>query len=324
MRLKILYHANCFDGCASAAYVGRFLSEHLPDGPSRIDHQPVQHQQGNPFPPGAFDGDVNACVDFRYSTSPALHWWFDHHQSAFQRPEDRAHFEADRTGRRFWDPKAPSCTGFIARVARERFAFEARDLEELVRWADVIDAARFPSAAMAVRLEEPALRIMTLLEATRDPSIPDRVIEGMRARPLAELAEEPWVKKPLAPILESHLRSVEAVRRLARVEGGVVIVDLSESGIEAANKFIAYDLFPEVRYVVVISREAKRSKVSVGFNPWTTAPRTHDISRICERYGGGGHPVVGAVTLPPDRVADARRIGAEIAGILRSPGEAAA
>jgi len=324
MRLKILYHANCFDGCASAAYLGRFLPAHLAEKPSRIDQQPVQHQQGDPFPSGAFDGDVNACVDFRYSTSPELHWWFDHHQSAFQRPEDRTHFEADRTGRRFWDPKAPSCTGFIARIARERFGFEASDLEELVRWADVIDAARFPSAAMAVRLEEPALRIMTLLEATRDPSIPDRIIEAMRSRPLAEVADEPWVKGPLAPILESHLRSVETVRRLARVEGGVVVIDLSESGIEAANKFIAYDLFPEVLYVVVVSRDAKRSKVSVGFNPWTSAARTHDISRLCERYGGGGHPVVGAVTLDPNRLADARRIAAEIAGILRQPGEAAA
>ncbi len=325
MRLKILYHANCFDGCASAAYLGRFLSAHLPEKPSRIDHQPVQHQQGDPFPPGAFDADVNACVDFRYSASPALHWWFDHHQSAFQRPEDRAHFQGDRTGRRFWDPTAPSCTGFIARVARERFGFQVSDLEELVRWADVIDAARFPSAAMAVRLEEPALRIMTLLEATRDPTIPGRIIEAMRGRPLADLAEEPWVKRPLEPILDSHRRSVETVRRLARVEGGVAVIDLSESGIEAANKFIAYDLFPEVLYVVVISRDARRSKVSVGFNPWTdSAARTHDISRICERYGGGGHPVVGAVTLGPDRLADARRIADEIARILRTPGEAAA
>jgi nanoRNase/pAp phosphatase (c-di-AMP/oligoRNAs hydrolase) len=49
-------------------------------------------------------------------------------------------------------------------------------------------------------------------------------------------------------------------------------------------------------------------------------PRTHDISAICQRYGGGGHPAVGAVSLPAGRAEEARRIGAEIAGTLRTEG----
>ncbi len=99
---------------------------------------------------------------------------------------------------------------------------------------------------------------------------------------------------------------------------GVVEVDLTDTGVEGANKFIAYDLFPEARYTVVVSRDRKRCKVSVGSNPWSKVPRTHDISRICERYGGGGHPVVGAVSLGPDRLDDARRIARDIAAALRS------
>ncbi len=58
--------------------------------------------------------------------------------------------------------------------------------------------------------------------------------------------------------------------------------------------------------------------MSVGSNPWARPPRAHDISKLCERYGGGGHAVVGAVSLPPGRVADARRIAAEIAAALRT------
>jgi len=46
-------------------------------------------------------------------------------------------------------------------------------------------------------------------------------------------------------------------------------------------------------------------------------PRAHDIAKLCERYGGGGHPVVGAVTLPPGRLDEARRIAAEITAALR-------
>jgi hypothetical protein len=316
MRLKILYHANCFDGCASAAIFGRFMKER--EGPLlAVAHLPVQHQQGDPFPPDAFDADVNACLDFRFSPSPRLHWWFDHHASAFQAAGQRAAFERDASGQKFWDPAAPSCTGFIARTLAERFAWTAPDLAELVAWADVIDAARFPSAAVAVRLEAPALRLMTLLEATHDPTVPERLIEAMRHRPLGEVAEEPWVKEPLAPVLTRHQRAIGEVGRRARLRDGVVVVDLSEAGIEAANKFIVYDLFPEASYAVVVTADRKRAKVSVGANPWSGRPRQHDISRICERYGGGGHPVVGAISLAPDRVLDARRIAGEIAEELK-------
>jgi hypothetical protein len=318
MQLKVLYHGNCFDGCASAALFARFFVEREGGAAGGVRYAPMQHQQGNPFAPDAFDGEVNACVDFRFSASPRLHWWFDHHASAFPTAADRAAFERDATGRKFWDPAAPSCTGFVARTLAERFGWRADDLAYLVRWADVVDAARFPSPAVAVRLEEPALRIMTLLEATRDPALPTRVIEAMQRRPLAEIAAEPWVAGPLVPVLERHLAAVEIVRRAARLEDGVVVVDLADTGVESSNKFIAYDLFPEAAYAVVVSRDAKRTKVSVGSNPWARPPRAHDISKLCERYGGGGHPVVGAVSLPPDRLDDARRVAREIAAALRT------
>ena len=317
MRLKVLYHGNCFDGCASAALFSRFFAER--EGPRLEETRfvPLHHQPGDAFPKDAFDGDVNACVDFRFSPSPALHWWFDHHASAFQAPADRAAFERDTSGQKFWDPNAPSCTGFIARTLAARKGWRAEDLAELVRWADVIDAARFETPAVAVRLEEPALRIMTLLEATKDPTVPTRIIEAMQRHPLARIAAEPWVTAPLAPVLDRHRGAVDVVRRLAKVDGGVVTVDLSESGIESPNKFIAYDLFPKAAYTVVVTRDPKRAKVSVGSNPWARPARPHDISKLCEKYGGGGHAVVGAVSIAPDRIGDARRIAAEIAEALR-------
>ncbi len=317
MQLTVLYHGNCFDGCASAALLGRFLLQREGSRLTGVVHRPMAHQQGDPFPADAFDGGLNACVDFRFSARPGLHWWFDHHQSAFQSEADRAAFEADASGQKFWDPKAPSCTGFIHRTLRDRFGWEDPALAELVHWAEIIDAARFPSAAMAVRLEEPALRLMTLLEATRDPSVPERIIQAMRERPLAEIVAQPWAAEPLAPMLARHQEAIAAFRARARLDRGVVQVDLLDTPIEAANKFIAYDLFPDARYTVVVSKDPKRTKVSVGSNPWPVVPRTHDISKLCERYGGGGHPVVGAVTLPPGRLDDARRIAGEIAAALK-------
>jgi len=110
------------------------------------------------------------------------------------------------------------------------------------------------------------------------------------------------------------------VNKLARMKGGVVEFDLSETGLDGANKFIADELFPDARYTVVVSRDRKRSKVSVGSNPWSKIPRKHDIAKICEKYGGGGHPVVGGVSLDPEHILDARRVAREIAEMLRDGG----
>lgn len=325
MRLEVLYHGNCFDGCASAALLSRFLREREGEAgrSASVRFVALAHGPGSPFAADTFAGDVNACVDFRFSPSPRLHWWFDHHASAFPTLEDRAVFERDDSGQKFWDPKAPSCTGFIARTLSTRFAWRPEGFDDLVRWAEVIDAAAFESPAQAVQLAEPALQIMTLLEATRDPAVPTRIIEAMAdRRPLAEIAAAPWAAAPLAPILERHHRALEVVRSLARIDGGVVTFDLSETGIESANKFLSYFLFPAAAYTVVVTRDAKRSKVSVGSNPWSRPARPHDISRICERYGGGGHPVVGAVSLAPEQLGEARRIATEIAATLRGPPQA--
>ncbi|HKY04555.1 MAG TPA: phosphoesterase, partial [Blastocatellia bacterium] len=61
-----------------------------------------------------------------------------------------------------------------------------------------------------------------------------------------------------------------------------------------------------------------RSKVSVGFNPWSPKPRRHNLASICERYNGGGHAVVGAISYRPDEIERARETAEEIAAELRA------
>src|SRR3954469_7216909 len=145
MRLRLLYHGHCFDGVASAAVFTRFYLSRVRPGAS-VAYAPLLHTAGALFDEGMFDGDENAIVDFKYSPSPRLTWWFDHHQSAFLNPEDEAHFRADTSGRKFWDADSKSCTEFIARIARDDFGFEDSSLETLVRWAHVIDGAFYESA----------------------------------------------------------------------------------------------------------------------------------------------------------------------------------
>jgi hypothetical protein len=315
MKLRILFHDNCFDGAASAALFARFYRE-LREPDAEVTYLGVQHKQGDAFPPDAFAADVNACVDFRYSTSPRLGWWFDHHVSAFTSAEDRAHFEADRSGQKFYDPAARSCTKFQAQVLAERFGFDVRPYEELIRWADIIDGAQFSDARTAVALEAPALRLMTWIEHNKDPRLATRFIEELQAHAIAEIAARDYINAQLVPVLARHTQAIELIRNRARVSGGVVVFDLLDDDLEAHNKFIAYMLYPDCRYTVGLTRSPTRVKISVGSNPWSPVPRAHDIARICERHGGGGHPVVGAISLGAKDDERAREIAREIAAEL--------
>ena len=99
----------------------------------------------------------------------------------------------------------------------------------------------------------------------------------------------------------------------------MVSFDLTGDPVAAHNKFIAYMLFPRARYTVGLTRSAERVKISVGSNPWSRETRTHNIAAICERFGGGGHPVVGAVSLPPEQLERGREIAGLIVAELRGP-----
>ncbi len=103
------------------------------------------------------------------------------------------------------------------------------------------------------------------------------------------------------------------------MRGPVVYFDISTYGnMEGYSKFIPYYLHPEATYSIGVSLSPFRSKISVGSNPWAPRPRTHDLAKICERYGGGGHAVVAAISLAPESIDEARRIAEDIVQELQS------
>ena len=314
--LQIGYHDHCFDGVASAATFLRFYREKV-RAVSDVALKGLAHRAGQLFGPDVFAGDENAVVDFRFSADPRLTWWFDHHQSAFETASDEAAFKADRSGRKFWDPTAKSCTRFLARVVTEKFGWDATPLRELIDWAEIIDGALFPEPRMAVALTDPAMQLMLLIEATRDPSLCPRLIRELADRPLSAVLREPWVTEPLRPLLERHFEVVRLVTSRIDLSGGVATYDLADLGVDNVNKFIAYAADPATTYTVSVSRGPNRSKISLGSNPWRQSERRHNLAEIAERYGGGGHPAVAAISFPPEALEQARSAARDIAAELR-------
>ena len=317
MRVRVFYHDKCFDGTCSAALFSRFYRERIRSD-VEFEYSGLLHRAGALFDENKFNGDENAIVDFKYSSSPKITWWFDHHQSAFLSAADAEHFEQDVSNRKFYDPDFKSCTGFIAMIAEERFGFDPRPIAELIRWADIVDGAMYDDAKSAVEMKAPAMKLTMAIEASTDRDFVKRLIPLLAYRSLDSILEEPFVAAVLPPLLERHERSIDILRQRSEEKDGTIFFDITDLDLEGYNKFIPYYLFPDSIYNVGLSKSSFRVKVSVGSNPWSKREPTVNLAKVCERYGGGGHARVGAISFDVNQSAAAHKAALEIVEELRA------
>jgi hypothetical protein len=101
-------------------------------------------------------------------------------------------------------------------------------------------------------------------------------------------------------------------------EDGTMFFDITDHDLEGYNKFVPYYLHPESIYSVGLSKSSFRVKVSVGSNPWAPSEPTVNLAKVCERYGGGGHARVGAISFGVTDEEAARKAEREIVEDLRA------
>jgi len=316
LRVKVFYHDKCFDGASSAALFSRFYRERI-HADAEFTFAGLLHRAGALFEDVEFNGEENAIVDFKYSSSPQLTWWFDHHESAFLSPSDAAHFEQDQSNRKFYDPSFKSCTSFIAMIAQQRFGFDPAPVADLVHWTDIIDGALYPDAQTAVEMKAPAMKLTMVIESAPDQFVPN-LIPLLATKPLAEILEQPFVAPLLPPLLRRHELSIGILKQRTECKDGTIFFDISDQNLEGYNKFIPYHLHPESIYSVGLSKSSFRVKVSVGSNPWAPQEPEVNLAKICERYGGGGHARVGAISFNVNHHAAAIQASREIVTELRA------
>jgi hypothetical protein len=317
LKVRVFYHDKCFDGASSAALFSRFYRERIRND-VQFEFSGLLHRAGALFNEADFDGDENAIVDFKYSSSPRITWWFDHHESAFLTPDDAAHFEQDQSNRKFYDPDFKSCTSFIATIAEQRFGFNPAPVAELVHWTDIIDGAMYPDAQNAVEMAAPAMKLTMVIESAPDSHFVPRLVPLLAEKSLDDVLREPFVAALLPPLLERHRKSIDILRERTECKDGTIFFDVTDHALEGYNKFIPYYLHPECVYSVGLSKSSFRVKVSVGSNPWTNAQRMVNLAKICERYGGGGHARVGAISFDVTQYDAAIKAADEIVAELRA------
>jgi hypothetical protein len=316
-KVRLCFHDRCFDGTASAALFWRFYRE-CQDADAEFQFTGMTHKAKHPWEDGLFDGDENVIVDFKYSNSPKVTWWFDHHQSAFLNPADAEYFKRFPGKNMYYEPEYKSCTKLIATVTKARFGFDTKPLEDLIHWGDIIDGAQFPTPQSATELGEPATQLALVIEAAPEDGIPARIIPELAYRPLAEMVTLPIVAKHLGPLLERHRKSIDILRQRCEAKDGVIFFDVSDLDLEGYNKFIPYLLHPECIYSVSVSASPVRAKVSLGTNPWNQATADQNLASLAEKYGGGGHPRVSAISFDPNDLQHARQVARDLATALRA------
>ena len=174
------------------------------------------------------------------------------------------------------------------------------------------------SDRVPVEMKEPAMKLTMVIESNQDAGFIPKLIEMLAYQPLAEIISSPEIADRIPGLMERHRRSIEIMRGRTECKDGTVFFDVTDHELEGYNKFIPYYLNPSCIYSVGLSKSSFRTKVSVGSNPWAPVEPSVNLAKVCERYGGGGHARVGAISFPPGKVEEARRAANEIVAELRA------
>ncbi|TRW22243.1 exopolyphosphatase [Criibacterium bergeronii] len=120
---------------------------------------------------------------------------------------------------------------------------------------------------------------------------------------IKEVLELPDVKERTKLYFEQQDLFKEQLKRLARVDGKVIILDLrNEETIYAGNRFYIYAMYPEVEISIHLTKgfKGQNTPIMIGKSIINRAS-DFDIGELCLKYGGGGHKNAGTCQVDNDK-----------------------
>jgi nanoRNase/pAp phosphatase (c-di-AMP/oligoRNAs hydrolase) len=233
-----------------------------------------------------------------------VHLCFDHHVSETVRVSARVN--------RVIDPKAPSA----ARVVYNHFGGAKGFPEisgELLEAVDRADSAQYTEEdilapdgwTMLNFIVDPrtGFRRYDKFAISNDQLLID-LMTYCRHHPVKEILDLPDVQARVHLYLDHEEKAELQIRRCARIEGEVLVVDLrKEKEIFLANRFFMYALYPECAVSMVLFRDAAPNTTMVA-TAKSILKRTSraNIGLLMLEHGGGGHEGAGTCRIPDARV----------------------
>ena len=232
---------------------------------------------------------------------------FDHHESEVDR------LKATETGTKLIiDPKARSAARVLYDYygGKDKFRKISPELLDAVDKGDsadfTIDEILNPKGWVLLHyLMDPR----TGLGRFRDFRISNydlmmQLISYCMDHTIDEILELPDVKERVDLYFEQTEQFIAQLRRVAKIQGKVVVLDLREEEIiHAGNRFMIYALYPETQISIHVTWGFQKQNTAVMIGKSIVNKDSDaDIGAICLKYGGGGHKNAGTCQLDNDKV----------------------
>ena len=293
MKYDLFFH-NDFDGRASSAV---FLDYLRSRGDSVENYFAADHCI-RPKWDGLVKKSKNPVVIFDFYYHPKAEFFFDHHSTTFIRSDWEKKFK--RTKYLNLDFPYESCCHLVYDVLVNKFKYKpAKCIKDLVRWADIVDEAKYKSAKDTIELKESALQVDAYIDQRSGRGDPIKwLIEALSRKDLVGVAKDRRVVAVVKSYKAKIKKSLEFHRKNLQVYDKVCFIDLSGEGVERI-RFAPHFLVPSLSYIITLLRSGKVFRVAVGANPWKLNLHKHDLRKLVrERYGfkAGGHARAAGIT----------------------------
>lgn len=299
---RLLFHAPCFDGIASAVLTHDFLSSHA--GWSEIALKGVGYKESRSWLRQRL-GPRTAIVDFLYH--PQAVFWADHHATPFLDEQTEKDFGARaKDACLAYDAAAPSCAVLIQRHLQRVFNYRNHRFDALVTWATKIDSADYGSPAEALSADIPAIRLNLSLAVSGPAGYPERLVRWLLEDDLDAVSRRPSVSKRVLRATRQFRAGLDRIGKAAVIRDGIVVFDVNGSSAQVP-RYGPYHFFPEARYSVGLVRRGREAKVTAMRNPWRQFESV-PLGGVLARHGGGGHHRVASVLLTGNRAQKASMV----------------
>ncbi len=292
-----------FDGLVCGALITKFenIDSYLFVEPKFMQDGLVEVQSG----------DIIANLPYH----PSCTLWFDHHITNTMPEFDRP-IMPGKGGFRL----APSAARVVCEYYTEtsksndpegamRLAFlNTQRMKYLLEEADKIDAGKLSREDVLNPQGYVLISMTTDGRNAGDEPYWLRVIELLRDENLGNMLNDAEVKRRCQQILDEQEQLRKLLLEHSTLKSNVIYVDLrGVDKVPDGNRFLIFTLFAAGNIQVKVTDDSQRANttaISVGYNIFNPTSKVN-VGELLQRYGGGGHKVVGSCRVPNDKAEQA-------------------